>query len=80
MFRFNQTVTTPKGPATFIGVVGDGTEVQVSRMARWDELTTEEIESRKPNIREWFPADVAAWLKKATYCKNEIYPIEDVTA
>lgn len=79
MFVFNQSCTTPKGKATFIGYVGDGSQVQVSRHARFDELTRDELERAKPVINEWDAASVRDWLKKATYCKNEIYPLSEVT-
>lgn len=79
MLTFNQTVTTPKGQAIFIAYVDDGSQVQVSRHARFDELTREEMERAKPVIKEWDHETFAAWLKKATYCKNEIYPVEEVT-
>lgn len=77
---FNQPCQTPNGPATFIGIVDDGSHVQVSRRARMDELTREQLERAKPVIREWSEAEIKDWLKRATYCKNEIYTREEVTA
>ena len=77
---FNQPWKTPKGPATFIAIVDDGARVQVSRHARMDELTRDQIERAKPIIKDWSEAEIRDWLKRATYCRNEIYPREEVTA
>jgi len=77
---FNHPCNTPNGPATFIGNFDDGVHVQVSRHARMDELTREELERAHPVIKEWSESDIREWLKRATYCKNEIYTREEVTA
>ena len=77
-YRFLQSVTTPKGPAVYIGTLTDGS-IQISRHARFDELTREEIERLKPAVREWDNDQYQDWLKKATYCKNEIYSAQEVT-
>ncbi len=78
MFKLNQAVVTPGGTATFIGYIGDGTRVQVSRHAPFTELTREEIEIVKPAVKEWDRETYAAWLKKATFLRNEIYPLEAI--
>ena len=77
---FNHPCKTPKGPATFIATVDDGSHVQVSRHARFDELTRDQIERAKPIITEWSEQEIREWLKRATYCKNEIYKHDEVTA
>ena len=78
-FRFLQSVNTPNGPATFIANMTDG-DIQVSRMARFDELSPEEMAVRKHDIGTLDREQRKAWLKKATYCVNEIYPAQEVTA
>lgn len=80
MYKLNQAVITPKGPATFIGYFGDGTRVQVSRRATFTELTREEIETYKPAVKEWDRETYAAWLKRATFIRNEIYPLDEIKA
>lgn len=79
MPAFNHPCLTPKGPAVFIGRLDNGT-VQVSRKARLSELPRERLERARPAIRDWSEAEIREWLKTATYCKNEIYPAEQVTA
>jgi len=78
-YRFLQQVHTPMGPATYIATMTDG-NIQVSRMARFDELSREEIERKSMKVKDMDRDQYRDWLKKATYCKNEIYPAQEVTA
>lgn len=92
MFQFNQVVNTPKGPATYIARAfktetdDEGKEiivdlgVQVSRYVRMSELTQEERERARPSINDMDRETFAAWLKSAKKLRNEIYPLEQVTA
>lgn len=89
---FNQTVQTPKGPATYIGQVyrvetrENGEEVrillgvQVARRVPVIELTKEERERINPSIKDMDRETLAAWLKSSTILVNEIYPADEVKA
>ena len=92
MFRFNQAVTTPDGPATFIGkvwhietddntgeekIVVDG--YQVSHYVPMRELSQDEREHLSPAILKLDREQLSAWLKSAKVLRNEIYPLDQVT-
>lgn len=82
MSYFNQAVNTPKGKATFIGVVIHNDVVigaQVSRRVSVSEMTEEQRERARPSIRDMDRETLAAWLKSAKILVNEIYPLEEVT-
>lgn len=77
-FRLNDRVTTPNGPAYFIGILNGGERVQVSRMVPAVEFSREQCERIKPAIQEMSHLDFLAWQKAAKICVNEIYPLTEI--
>lgn len=78
-FHFNQAVMTPKGKATFIAYVDDGTLAQVSRFVPCSTMTRDECRRYKPAIDEMSDAEFSAWQKSAKILRNEIYRCSQIS-
>jgi hypothetical protein len=74
----NQRIQTPKGPASFVGVLFEQGKIIVSRMVPATELSKEECIARKPIISEWQHIEFINWQRTAKFCINETYAVEDV--